>query len=61
MSPQVACKDKALRIAAIHARVAFRIAYAEALEAYREGNAEAVFPCSTWQLFEDHHVFRETA
>jgi REP-associated tyrosine transposase len=61
MSPRVATRDKWRRIELLQRNEAFLLAYRAALEDYRAGNENAVFPPGTWQLYEDCHVYREAA
>ena len=46
------------RIEALQRDADFLAAYAAALEAYRAGHADAVFPTGTFKLYEQGHVFR---
>jgi hypothetical protein len=50
LNPKVAAKDKGLRFELLRRLKAFLEAYREALEAWREGKAEAVFPTGTYLM-----------
>ena len=50
LRPQVAARDRALRIEAIQRLVGFRAAYREAYLAYRAGAHDTVFPAGTWWM-----------
>ena len=58
LKPTVAARDPKVRIAAIKRRATWRASYAEALAAYRAGNASVVFPAGTYKLWHEGHVFR---
>jgi putative transposase len=50
LNPQIACKRKWPRIAAIKSLQAFRKEYREALEKYRASDHEVVFPAGTYWM-----------
>ena len=50
LRPQIAERDKALRIAAIRLLQSFREAYREALRRYNEGELDVEFPYGTWKM-----------
>jgi len=56
LSPKVAAKDQGLRIELIRRLKAFLEAYREALEAWREGKVEPVFPAGTYLMRVAHGV-----
>ena len=55
LKPNVACRDKWKRIEALLRLASFRAAYREALEAWRAGVRDVVFPAGTW-LMRVHHA-----
>ena len=50
LSPRVACRSKWKRIEALQMLVEFRDAYREALDAWRTGMRDVLFPHGTWQM-----------
>ena len=56
LRPTIACKNKQLRIAAIKRRKQWQADYKGALQAYRAGDKNVLFPHGTWQLRVDTHV-----
>ena len=50
LRPTVACRNKWKRIEALQLLKAFRVAYREALDAWRAGNRKVVFPAGTWLM-----------
>ena len=54
--PEVAAKDKAKRMAALHALQQFRENYAKAIQRFNEGEYEVTFPYGTWGM-RKHNVF----
>ena len=50
LSPRVACRNKWKRIEALQRLVQFRSAYREALDAWRTGVRDVLFPPGTWQM-----------
>jgi REP element-mobilizing transposase RayT len=50
LRPTVACRNKWKRIEALRRLKAFRVAYQEALDAWRAGNRQVVFPAGTWLM-----------
>ena len=50
LRPNVACKDAALRRAALRALKAFRYAYREARQSFVRGLRDVEFPAGTWAL-----------
>ncbi len=56
ITPRVACKDKWRRIERLRRLVSFRIAYAAALAAWREGSRSVQFPAGTYLMRVLHGV-----
>ncbi|MCA8923376.1 MAG: hypothetical protein KDD82_16285 [Planctomycetes bacterium] len=56
INPRVASKNKWLRIQAINSNRGFLEAHAAALEEWRSGNRDAVFPSGTWLMRVLHGV-----
>jgi REP element-mobilizing transposase RayT len=50
LNPRIACRDKWKRIEALQRLTAFLSAYEEALEAWRAGVRDVVFPAGTWLM-----------
>jgi hypothetical protein len=50
LKPNVACRNKWRRIEALQRLVAFRDAYRVALDAWREGKRNVLFPAGTWLM-----------
>jgi REP element-mobilizing transposase RayT len=50
LSPTVACRNKWKRIEALQLLKAFRVAYRAALEKWRKGQRDVVFPYGTWLM-----------
>jgi hypothetical protein len=50
LSPHVACRNKWKRIEALQRLVEFRDAYRHALDAWRNGMRDVLFPPGTWQM-----------
>ncbi len=56
LSPRVACRNKWKRIEALLRLAEFRRAYRDALEDWRAGMRDAVFPPGTWLMRVQHQV-----
>ena len=50
LNPEIAAKDRDIRIAAIQALVNFRKDYRFAWEAYQDGDLDAEFPAGSWWM-----------
>ncbi len=50
LSPRIACRDERRRVEALQRLVEFQRAYREALEAWRAGVRDILFPHGTWQM-----------
>jgi REP element-mobilizing transposase RayT len=50
LNPRVACKDESKRVAALRQLAEFAHAYGEALDAWRKGKRDALFPPGTWLM-----------
>jgi hypothetical protein len=50
LSPRVACRNKWKRIEALQRLKRFQLAYRDALDAWRGGRRDVLFPPGTWQM-----------
>jgi REP element-mobilizing transposase RayT len=56
LSPRVAARNRWKRIEALNRLAEFRVAYREALSAWRAGVRDVLFPAGTWQMRVHHAV-----